>query len=94
MGHRIELEEIERVISEVDGVLRLCAVYDKERSKLYGFYMGEIDKKELREKLRQYLPIFMIPNAFYKIESFPITKNGKVDRKALLEMKENRNGIN
>ena len=93
MGHRIELEEIERVISEVDGVERLCAVYDKERSKLYGFYMGEIDKKELREKLRQYLPIFMIPNTFYKIESFPITKNGKVDRKALLEMKENRNGI-
>lgn len=60
MGHRIELEEIERVVSEVEGVERFCAVYDKDRSKLYGFYVGDIEKKELHATLRKYLPIFMI----------------------------------
>ena len=76
MGHRIELEEIERAISEVDGVERLCAVYDSGCSKLYGFYVGEINKKDLRTRLRQYLPVYMIPNSFHQIEAFPITKNG------------------
>ena len=87
MGHRIELEEIERAISEVDGVERLCAVYDSGCSKLYGFYVGEINKKDLRTRLRQYLPVYMIPNSFHQIEAFPITKNGKVDRKKLLDMR-------
>ena len=87
MGHRIELEEIERAISEVDGVERLCAVYDSGCSKLYGFYVGEINKKDLRTRLRQYLPVYMIPNSFHQIEAFPITKNGKVDRKKLIDMR-------
>ena len=87
MGHRIELEEIERAISEVDGVERLCAVYDSACSKLYGFYVGEINKKDLRTRLRQYLPVYMIPNSFHQIEAFPITKNGKVDRKKLIDMR-------
>ena len=90
MGHRIELEEIERAISEVDGVERLCAVYDSGCSKLYGFYVGEINKKDLRTRLRQYLPVYMIPNSFHQIEAFPITKNGKVDRKKLLDMREKK----
>ena len=90
MGHRIELEEIERAISEVNGVERLCAVYDSGCSKLYGFYVGEINKKDLRTRLRQYLPVYMIPNSFHQIEAFPITKNGKVDRKKLLDMREKK----
>ena len=90
MGHRIELEEIERAISEVDGVERLCAVYDSGCSKLYGFYVGEINKKDLRTRLRQFLPVYMIPNSFHQIEAFPITKNGKVDRKKLLDMREKK----
>lgn len=90
MGHRIELEEIERVISEVDGVERLCAVYDREKSKLYGFYTGKIEKKDLHAKLRMYLPIYMIPNVFCKIDAFPLTKNGKVDRKSLLEARDKK----
>lgn len=90
MGHRIELEEIERIISKVDGVERLCAVYDHERSKLLGFYVGSIDKKELHAKLRSYLPVYMIPNTFYQLDMFPLTKNGKVDRKVLLEMRKKK----
>jgi len=40
----------------------------------------------LRQYLSQSLPDYMVPSAFMLLESFPLTPNGKVDRKALLEM--------
>ena len=85
MGHRIELEEIERAISGLPGVERCCCVFDEQKSKLYGFYIGETDRKELHSRLRNLLPVYMVPGAFYNIPAFPLTKNGKIDRKVLLE---------
>ena len=38
---------------------------------------------ELRERLRQQVPEYMIPSAFVPIETLPLTPNGKIDRKAL-----------
>ena len=84
MGHRIELEEIELEINKVDGIVRSCCVYDHDKSRLYGFYIGTIDQKELHEKLAEKLPVFMIPNTLKQIEEFPLNKNGKIDRKQLL----------
>lgn len=84
MGHRIELEEIELEINKLEKIKRVCCVYDNEKNKLYAFYIGEIDKKELRESLSKKLPIFMIPNVLKQIDIFPLNKNGKIDRKQLL----------
>ena len=39
--------------------------------------------EELRTHLREHLPEYMIPSAFVALESFPLTPNGKIDRKAL-----------
>ena len=90
MGHRIELEEIERAVSAVSGVERCCAVFDGEKQKLYGFYIGNMDKKELYTALKEKLPVFMIPSSLINIDSFPLTKNGKIDRKQLLERKKRK----
>ena len=84
MGHRIELEEIESEINKIDGIVRSCCVYDNEKSRLYGFYIGNIEPKELHGKLSTKLPVFMIPNVLKQIEEFPLNKNGKIDRKQLL----------
>ena len=84
MGHRIELEEIELEINKVEGIERACCVYDNEKSRLYGFYIGKINQKELHEKLATKLPVFMIPNVLKQIDEFPLNKNGKIDRKQLL----------
>ncbi len=89
-GHRIELEEIDRAITNFDEVDRACSIFIEEKSKLYSFYVGNIDKKELHSKLKEKLPVFMIPTKLIKIDDFPITKNGKIDRKKLLEMEEEK----
>ena len=89
-GHRIELEEIEKNISLIDEVVRCCVLFDEEKSKLYGFYIGNIDKKELRDKLKINLPAYMIPTSLDQMEEFPLNKNGKIDRKALFAIKRSK----
>lgn len=91
-GHRIELEEIERAMAKTPGVERCVCVFDEKKSRLYGFYTGTIDKKELHEALSQALPPFMLPERLVARESFTLTKNGKIDRKLLLQEVTARKG--
>ncbi len=89
-GHRVELEEIEKSIMSIDQVTRACCIFDQEKEKLYGFYIGNIDKKELFVKLKEKLPIYMVPSKLISLEEFPLTKNGKIDRKNLMIMKDEK----
>ena len=86
MGHRIELEEIERAMEKVNGVERSCCIFNEQKGKLYGFYVGNTEKDEVIKYLKENLPVFMVPNKITQIEKFPITKNGKIDRKELALM--------
>ena len=61
-------------------------MFKEEKSKLYAFYIGSIETKELHEKLSKELPVFMIPSKFIKIDEMPLSKNGKIDRKKLEEL--------
>lgn len=86
LGHRIELEEIERAMEKVEGLERSCCIYNEQKGKINGFYVGTLEKNEVLAYLKQNLPVFMVPNTLTKIEEFPITKNGKIDRKELAMM--------
>lgn len=85
MGHRIELEEIERAINNIECIERCCCIFHEEKQKLYCFYIGDVDKKTIFEELKKVLPIYMIPGIFRSILEFPLNKNGKIDRKILLK---------
>ncbi len=85
LGHRIELEEIDKAIMSIEEVSRCATIFDSENSKLYGFYIGSISKKDLYLKLKEILPTYMIPTKLIEINEFPLNKNGKIDRKKLLE---------
>lgn len=85
MGHRIELEEIERAMGAIDGVERCCCLFDEKKSRLKGFYVGSIEKEELHNEMKEKLPAFMIPGMIRRVEEMPLTKNGKIDRRALDE---------
>ena len=84
-GHRIELEEIERAVAKVPGVERCICTFEEKRQRLSGFYLGTADPDQVRQTLAQQLPSYMVPSVLRPCETFPLNKNGKVDRKALLE---------
>lgn len=85
MGHRIELGEIETALEAVEGLGRSLCLYDEEKNKIIAFYEGNLEKKQIVRKIGTRLPAFMIPNVFVKVDGFPVTKNGKIDRKKLKE---------
>ena len=86
MGHRIELGEIEAAMDKVPEIVRSCCIFDTVKSKIVAFYEGDIERRPLAKALGQYVPAFMVPNVFRQVESMPLTKNGKIDRKALTAM--------
>ncbi|WP_051234254.1 non-ribosomal peptide synthetase [Butyrivibrio sp. NC3005] len=58
-------------------------------------YMQNIDIDGLKDYLIKEIPSYMIPFKYYKMQDFPLNKNGKIDRKKLLQIfKEERNSEN
>ena len=84
-GHRIVLGEIEMAINSMEGIQRACCIYEQDENKIYAFYEGMADNKSLTHYLISKIPKFMIPEVLVNVESMPLTKNGKIDRKALME---------
>jgi len=86
MGHRIELGEIETAVSSLEGIQLCCSLYDDNRQKIVLFYTGELEDKEISEKLKDLVPEYMIPNRYKKLDEMPINLNGKIDRVALKKL--------
>ena len=80
MGYRIELGEIEVNVNTIEGIKSACCIYDKEKDKIVLYYVGDIDSKEIAADLKQRLPRYMIPNRMVRLETMPLTTNGKIDR--------------
>ena len=80
MGHRIELEEVESTINNLEGITRCCCVFQKERNRILTFYMGSEAPSALRKLLKEKLPIYMVPSKLIQVDEVPLSKNGKVDR--------------
>lgn len=87
-GYRMELEEIEHVITEQEHI-QGCIVTPVEKQGKVQYLIAHVitsslDENELKEQLKSVLPEYMIPRKFNVIEQLPMTANGKVDRKALI----------
>lgn len=84
-GYRIELEEIENRMMQFSNVANCVVNPVDNASKLCAYYIsnGEVDVSALRNYLAEELPTYMVPNYFVKMERFPYTPNGKINKKAL-----------
>ena len=51
--------------------------------KIVLFYVGEMEVKDLVSTLKEKLPRYMIPNRVEKLDTMPLTANGKLDRVTL-----------
>ena len=83
MGHRIELSEIEAAISKIEGVDKVVVLFSEKEEKIWAFYKGSIESKEIAKTLKVSLPQYMIPGKFEQVDHFDLTENGKTDRKKL-----------
>jgi len=87
-GYRIELGEIEAQISKYANIV-LCTVLvleNKEGIKSLAAYFSAketINSKDLQLFLANRLPKYMVPNHYKQLKEFPLSANGKVDRKEL-----------
>ncbi|WP_210528171.1 MupA/Atu3671 family FMN-dependent luciferase-like monooxygenase [Rubellimicrobium arenae] len=87
-GYRIELGEIEAVLDAQPGI-RQSVVMAREdvpgNVQLVGYVTADapVDEAALREAVGRQLPVHMVPARVVRLESFPLTPNRKVDRKAL-----------
>ncbi|HEY9329318.1 MAG TPA: amino acid adenylation domain-containing protein, partial [Streptomyces sp.] len=90
-GFRVELGEIEAVLSGHPDVSQCLVVVDVDghgSRRLVGYAIPvaadvPADPDELRRHLAAKLPDYMVPAALQVLEAFPLTPNGKIDRKAL-----------
>lgn len=88
-GFRIELGEIETVLAQYPGMTQVVVHCREDRpgdQRLVAYFtqdgIGATDA-ELRAHLKLALPDYMVPSAFVGLDAFPLTPNGKVDRRAL-----------
>ncbi|MDC9594347.1 non-ribosomal peptide synthetase, partial [Xenorhabdus sp. IM139775] len=89
-GFRIELGEIETRLRQCPGVLEavVLAREDEPDQKRLVAYLRpqegiELIPAELRQQLTRHLADYMLPSAFVTLDTFPLTPNGKLDRRAL-----------
>lgn len=98
-GYRIELGEIESVLAKHPSLKENVVITKKDKSgenRLVAYYKvnkgSQVTADLLKTHLQQSLPDYMVPAALMEMKEFPLTPNGKIDRKALPEPEVNTNG--
>jgi amino acid adenylation domain-containing protein len=89
-GFRVELGEIETVLGSHPGLRECLVMVQKDEADVahlmaYGIPQStsQVSSDDLRGYLQQRLPHYMVPSVFLLLDAFPLTPNGKVDRRAL-----------
>jgi amino acid adenylation domain-containing protein len=90
-GFRIELGEIEarlREHAQVGQAVVMVREDEPGEKRLVAYYTwreveGRAEVEELRRHMAEKLPEYMVPAGYVRLESLPLTANGKLDRKAL-----------
>ena len=95
-GYRIELEEIESVLSSYEGINQSIVLVKEYvdttgnltgNKYLVGYYLSKdkLNEEHVLDYLQSKLPEYMVPTRLIHLERFPLTINGKLDKKALPE---------
>ncbi|MBT7409564.1 MAG: amino acid adenylation domain-containing protein, partial [Methylococcales bacterium] len=93
-GFRIELGEIESVIKQqsgIDDAIVIARTDKNNNQRLIAYVINESQdsaRQSLRNDIAQLLPDYMLPSAIVHQTTFPLTPNGKIDKKALPDPNE------
>ncbi|WP_328301290.1 amino acid adenylation domain-containing protein [Streptomyces sp. NBC_00435] len=83
-GFRIELGEVESALRDLDGVIDVAVTVAGSGDHLVAHVVGRVPG-DLSSLLAAKLPVHMVPGRVLPVDSLPLTVNGKLDRKALIE---------
>ncbi|MGA9118032.1 MAG: amino acid adenylation domain-containing protein, partial [Bacteroidota bacterium] len=89
-GFRVELGEIETALTSHPAVKEGVVIVREDTpgdKRIIAYVVtcdtGDVSNADLRKYLLEKVPDYMVPAAVVRLESMPLTPNGKVDRKAL-----------
>jgi len=82
-GLRIELGEVENAVKQLDGIVDSVVLVKEESLIAYGVSPELVTPANWQAQLRSSLPDYMVPSQLVVLDQWPLTPNGKVDRKAL-----------
>lgn len=87
-GQRVEMGEVEVQLGKIKGIkTAVVKAFTDENGQTYicGYFTSdsEISDADIRKSLLKKFPPYMVPRFLVRIDEFPLTPNGKLDRKAL-----------
>ncbi|MBC9929272.1 non-ribosomal peptide synthetase [Chitinophaga qingshengii] len=86
-GYRIELAEIENTLSQYPGIHEVVVICigREDEAVISAYYTAEQDLQTegIRTFLESWMPHYMVPAYFTRVLSWPLTANGKLDKKKL-----------
>lgn len=86
MGYRIELSEIETAVHSLGEISNNCCLYDDKRHRIVLFIEAQMELEDINDKIREYLPEYMLPSKLICLDTMPLNQNGKIDRIKLRDM--------
>lgn len=84
-GFRVELSEIEAALAQHSDIQQGVVLAQNSQSLIAYLTTqnSELNSGTIRIFLQQKLPDYMIPSTFVVLDAFPLTPNGKIDRRQL-----------
>jgi len=90
-GFRIELGEIDNAIRKIESIKDVAVIVRNDNTgekAIYAYVVSGdgVSSSFIRDKLSKVLPYYMIPSYIMQIDKIPVTRNGKLDKRALPEI--------
>ncbi len=91
-GHRVEPGEVETMLLNDQHIAKAIVLANEKGDGLLAFFQknqgsnGSVSPATLRHYLAQRIPAYMVPGRFIEISEWPVTTQGKVDHKKLLQL--------
>lgn len=91
-GYRVDILEIENAIQSYPIIKECCVIANNTKGITYliAYVITDLDinkeEKKIKRYLKDFLPQYMIPVKFIKVDKFPVTNSGKVNKKELIKI--------